>query len=158
MKDLHINLIAKSVASSKSKPLVVQLKLKSKDETQKKYLENQIKDGNSTTEFGPELCLLDKNGNVCSEEMRWWLSKQIKVIDKEEGGPYNQYIGLDNKYAIINQGQNDEQLIQIEGFDVSYYVESFSHEIISHGEEIVDAILKDFNTNEVEYVKGNNIN
>ena len=153
MKDLHINIIAKSVASSKSKPLMVQMKLKSKDDIQKKYLEGLMEGGNLVVESGPQLRLLDKNGNVCSEEMRWWLPKHINVLDKEEGGPYNQYIELDNKYVLINQGKYDEQLIQVEGFDISYYVESFSHEIITHGEEIVEAILKDFNTNEVEYVK-----
>ena len=153
MKDLHLNIIAKSVASSKSKPLVVQMKLKAEDDIQKKYLVDLIKGGNLAVESGQELCLLDKNGNVCSEEMRWWLPKQIKVLDKEEGGPYNQYIELDNKYVLVNQGRQDEQLIQVEGFDISYYVESFSHEIISYGEEIVEAILKDFKTNEVEFVK-----
>lgn len=153
MKDLHLHIIAKTVASSEDKPLRVQLKLKSEDDIQRKYLEEQIKGGNLTIESGPKLRLLDKNGNVCSEEMRWWLPKQIKVLDKEDGGPYTQDIKLDDRYVIVNQGKHDEQLIQIEGFDVSYYVESYSHEIISHGEEIVDAILKDFNTNEVEYVK-----
>lgn len=153
MKDLHINIIAKTVASSEDKPLMVQLKLKPKDENQRIYLNELIKGGNLAIESGPKLCLLDRNGNVCSEEMRWWLPKQIKVLEKEEGGPYNQYIKLDDKYVMVNEGKNDQQLIQVEGFDVSYYVESYSHEIISHGEEIVDAILKDFNTNEVEYVK-----
>jgi hypothetical protein len=39
------------------------------------------------------------------------------------------------------------------GIEATYYVESYSKEIISHGEEIVQIILKDYASNDVEYVQ-----
>jgi hypothetical protein len=103
----------------------------------------------------PDLCLLDENGQVASEEMRWWLPKQINALDKKEGGPYTQNMKLENKYILLNEGEQDEELVEIDELEITYFVESYSEEVISHGEDIVDAILKDFNTNDVEYVKRN---
>lgn len=60
---------------------------------------------------------------------------------------------LEGKYLLVNEGEPDEELIEVDRVKITYFVESFSEEVICYGEQIVDAILKDFNTNDVEYVK-----
>jgi len=153
MKDLYINITAKTIVSSENKPLMFQIRLKPKDEVHRAYISELLENGQLELESGLELCLLNKDGNVCSEEMRLWLPRHLKVLDKKEGGPYFQQIQLEDKYILANKGLHNEQLLQVDSFDVSFYVESYSRDIIRHGEEIVEAILKDFNTSEVEFVK-----
>lgn len=155
MKDIHIKIIAKTVISTEDKPLSVQVKIKAKDEEQRVRLERLEKTGRLNIPSVPDLCLLDEDGQVASEEMRWWLPKQINTLDKEEGGPYIQNMKLENKYILLNEGEQDEERVEIDELEITYFVESYSNEVISHGEDIVDAILKDFNTNDVEYVKRN---
>lgn len=155
MKDIHIKIIAKTVVSTEDKPLSVQVKLKAKDEAQRLRLEKLNDVGRLNVPSVPDLCLLDENGQVASEEMRWWLPKQINALDKEEGGPYTQNMKLEDKYILLNEGEQDQELVAIDELEITYFVESYSEEVISHGEDIVDAILKDFNTNDVEYVKRN---
>lgn len=65
-------------------------------------------------------------------------------------------IKLEDKYILVNEGGQDEVLVAVDGLKVTHFVESFSDEVISHGEQIVDAILKDFNSKDVEYVKRKN--
>jgi hypothetical protein len=155
MKDIHIKIIANTVVSTEDKPLSVQVKIKAKDESQRVRLEKLKDVGRLNVPSVPDLCLLDENGQVASEEMRWWLPKQINALDKKEGGPYTQNMKLENKYILLNEGEQDEELVEIDELEITYFVESYSEEVISHGEDIVDAILKDFYTNDVEYVKRN---
>ena len=77
----------------------------------------------------------------------------LREFLNHDGGPYLQQIELKDKFVLLNAGDPDQELVQVIGIEVSYFVESFSHEVILHGAQVVDAILKDFNTNEVEYVK-----
>lgn len=149
VKDIHIVIIAKTVVSSEEKPLTVKVVLKPKDESQRVRLGS----GRMNVPSGPDLRFHDKEGHIISEEMRWWLPKQLVTLEKEDGGPYTQEIKLEDKYLLINENAPDEELVEVDELIVSYFVESFSEEVISHGEQIVGAILKDFNTAEVEYVK-----
>lgn len=155
MKDIHIKIVAKSVVSTEDKPLSVQVKIKAKDNLQKVRLEKLNDAGSLNVPSVPDLCLLDENGQVASEEMRWWLPRQINTLDKEEGGPYTQNMKLEGKNIMINEGELDEELVAIDELEITYFVEAYSREVISHGANIVDAILKDYNTNNTEYVKRN---
>lgn len=151
IKDVYINCNAKMI--NNDKPVSVNVILKAKDEKQLKHINKLQQDGKLSAHLGASECLLDKDGKVASEEMRCWLPKQLEILDKEDGGPYNQEIELEQKYILINKGYPDEELIQVDKLKITYFVESFSEEIISHGEQIVETILKDFNSNDVEYVK-----
>ncbi|MGP4073235.1 restriction endonuclease [Piscibacillus sp. B03] len=153
IKDIHINIIAKTLASSEDKPLSVQMFLRAENEEQRVHLQKFQEYGRLNAPSGPDLQFLDKNGQVVCEEIRWWLPKHIDTLNKEDGGPYSQDIKLEDKYVLINEGEQGETLVAVDGLKVTYYVESYSNEVISHGEQIVEAILKEFNTNDVEYVK-----
>lgn len=153
IKDIHITITAKTVASSEEKPLAVKVVIKPKDEPQRVRLEALMQSGRMNIPSGPDMRFYDKEGHIISEEMRWWLPKQLVTLDKEDGGPYTQEVKLEDKYLLVNENDLDEELVEVDNLIITYYVESFSEEIISHGEQIVEAILKDFNADEVEYVK-----
>ena len=61
---------------------------------------------------------------------------------------------LRNYQIYINEGQPGEELVKVGGLKVEYFVETLdSIEKVIHGEEVVKAILKDYSTGDVEYVK-----
>ncbi|MGM3305308.1 hypothetical protein ACSQ6I_04850 [Anabaena sp. WFMT] len=94
-------------------------------------------------------CLLDKDGAVCTEQMQWWLPKNLDLLEKEDGRIYEEIIPLKEKYVLVN----GQELVKINEIKVSYYVHSLSDEIIIHGKEVIEAVLKDFGTDEAEYFK-----
>ena len=153
IKDIHLNIVAKSVSSCEKTPLTAQLFIKSETPEQEKRLEQLNKAGELTIPSGADICFLDKNGDISTEEMRWFLPKLIETLDKDDGGPYTQRIPLENKYLYINEGTSNQELVEIMGIEATYYVESYSEEIISHGEEVVEIILKDYVSNDVEHVQ-----
>lgn len=85
--------------------------------------------------------------------MRWFLPKLIDTVNKDDGGPYKQNIPLGGKYIYLNEGRADKELIEVVAIEANYYVESFSDEVILHGEEVVELILKDFQSDNVEHVQ-----
>lgn len=153
VKNIHITITAKTVVSREDKPLSVQMNLRSKDEVQRKHLNQLLQSEHFKIPSGPDLCFYDEFGQVASEEMRWWLPKQLDILNKDEGGPYKQEIKLEDKYLLVDEGKPSEILIGVDSLNATYYVEDYSEEIINHGVDIVEAILKDFFTDDVDHVK-----
>ena len=57
-------------------------------------------------------------------------------------------------FIIINPGAPDEEFVKVHHLDVEYYVQTLDNrEILIQGEELVEAILKDFSSGDVEHVK-----
>ena len=79
------------------------------------------------------------------------VAKRASNPGQKNGGPQN--IELKDKYVFSHQGEKDQELVEAFGLKVTYFVKSYSEEIMIHGAEVVEAILKDFKTGEVEYVK-----
>lgn len=153
VKNININLIAKSVISTKDKPLTASLYIQPIDDAQEKRIEILKQAGRFNVQPRPDLRFLDKDGLPASEEMKWWLPSKLEVLHKEDGGPYTQRIELDNKFVMVNEGEPDQELIKVIGVIATFFVESATTETTIYGEDIVEAILKDFNTNEVEHIK-----
>lgn len=152
IKDIHLHLTAKSVVSSEDKPLTTKVFISPIDTDQEARLNTFNERGGIAIPNGADVCFLDANGNIATEEMRWWLPRQLKTLDKEDGGPYSQKIELNEKYISVNI-DGKEELVRVIGLEVTYFVESYSQETVSHGEELVEAILKDYNTGTTEHVK-----
>lgn len=152
IKDIHLNLVAKSVSSSEETPLTAKLFIKTSSPEQEKRLEAQSNTGKLDIPSGANICFLDQNGEVSTEEMRWFLPKSLNTIDKEDGGPYTQKVALENKYLYVNEGTSEQELVEVMGIEATYYVETYSQEVISHGKEVVEVILKDYVSNDVEHV------
>jgi len=153
VRKLDIMIVAKTPISSEEKPIAVEMILQPESEEQKAHLEELIRSKRVDIPSDPKMCLLDRNGNTVGEELRYLLPHHLNVLDKEDGGPYVQEIPLTDKYVLINPGKSYEMLMKISKLIVTFYVGSTSNEIILHGDQIVEVILKDFLSGEVEYVK-----
>jgi hypothetical protein len=156
IKDIHLNIIAKAPKSTPDMPISISLFLSPDSDEQKTKIDRLQQEGKLNVPSGPDMCLLDKNAVPITEEMKWWLPKQLNMLDKEPGGPYEQCIEFKDKYILINPESDEEQLVKTIGMKVKYWVEELdTKEMIIHGSEIVKTILKDFSTNETEYVERN---
>lgn len=153
VRNIDIMILAKTVLSSEDKPISVEIILQPESEEQNSRLEELMRFNRLDIASDPTMCFLDRNGNTSSEELRYFLPYNLDVFNKEDGGPYTQEIPLDDKYVLINLGEPDEILIKISKLIVTFYVGSTSSEIILHGDQIVEVILKDFISGEVEYLK-----
>ncbi len=152
IKDVKLNLIIKSAVSAVTKPITVEMFIRPSSKEQEARLKQAQNVGGLSIVAGPELQFLDKAGVSATEEMCWWLPKQLKVLEKGPGGPYEQVIELQGKYANCPVNGKNE-LIEVISLKVKYYVEEMRSEIAIHGDDIVRAILKDFPSGNVEHVQ-----
>ncbi len=156
IKDIHITLTTRSVVSTNENPIQMSIKLKGINVAQQERLseaKHQINDQIAET---ASLRFVDKKGIPITEEMRWWLPKHLNTLDKPTGGPYEERIYLEDHYLPINLGFGIE-FACVESVTVKFYVKLIDkRESCNYGEQIVKAILKDFLSKEVEYVKINN--
>ncbi|MEW6265857.1 MAG: restriction endonuclease [Thermodesulfobacteriota bacterium] len=154
IKEIRLRITAKAPVSTFEKPISTYLVIESSSDDQKIRLDNLKKEEKLHMPSGPDIKFFNSDGEECTEEMRWWLPKNLNVLDKDDGGPYEQTIILDEKYIYINRGEPSEELVKAACLKVQFYVETLdSVESVIHGEEIVQAILKDYATGNVEYVK-----
>ncbi|WP_052241787.1 restriction endonuclease [Plesiomonas shigelloides] len=155
IKDIHVSIKAKTVLNSEDNPLVAQLDIEPTSSEQKERLLDLQERGLLLVPSGADLRFLDSEGNISTDEMRWFLPRELVTIDKDDGGPYTQNIELEDKYLLVNKDTADQELIKVSRIVVTYYVESFDHETIRYGEDIVNMILKDYSSNELEHVHRN---
>ncbi len=153
IRKVDINLIVKTAVSTEEKPITVDMLIRPSSKEQEARLKPAQKVGGLKIVAGPNLQFLDNAGIPATEEMRWWLPKQLKILENSSGGPYEQTIELQGKYVNLPVNGKDE-LVETIGIKVKYYVEEMRiHEIAIHGDDIVRAILKDFPSGNVEHVQ-----
>jgi hypothetical protein len=100
-----------------------------------------------------KLVLLNRDGTPKTERFAYWLQRQLKIPDKVGGGPYFERIVLTDHYYPINAGQANQELVPIDGLEVEFWVdESVSDTITFHAFQVVEAILRDHFTGEIEHV------
>ena len=158
VKDIHINLIAKAPVSTSDKPISLSILLGPESEEQENIIKTLQKEGKLNIPSSPDMCFVDNSRVPITEEMRWWLPKQLNVLDKEPGGPYEQVIELKDTFVITNPEEDSEQIVKVKGVKVTYWTEELDvREIILHGDEVVNAILKDFSTGETENGNGSSL-
>jgi hypothetical protein len=154
IKDITVIMTAKSAVSSKEHPIQVTCQAEPVDRIQAEQLLKFLNKGVPIAPSGPETVFVDKDGNPIADEMRWWLPRKLHVRDKEDGGPYEEIIELENHY--VNSGIPDlaNPFVRVKKLKVVYWVESKDiREIKIHGEEIVKAVLIDNMSGDHEYVK-----
>lgn len=156
IKNIHTHFEMSTLSSRDGRKLSVKVFLNAGNEDETKRLNRLIESGESNISLSLESHFLNEDYEIVSEKIEDWLLRQLKILDKEEGGPYIETISLKDKYILINEGEVDEVLIGVDKLEVTYYVEKSTIETISYGEQIVDTILRDFDTQDVEYVKRNN--
>lgn len=60
---------------------------------------------------------------------------------------------MEDCYLVLDDGQPDSERVKVSHFDVTYHVQASSQTRSLYGDEVVDMILKDFESGEHEYVK-----
>lgn len=149
IKDIHVALHFRSAVSTPDKPIKVTLNLKAKNKEQEIRISNAKSDDN-----GLQIKFYDKSGIARTEDLISWLPRQLKVLDQKDGGPYKAIVPTPDFWIYINQGQEGEELVEVSGLGVEYYVETIQiREFTTYGEEVVESILRDNSSGEIEYIK-----
>lgn len=153
VKDVRIRIAARSVVSTEEQPIVITLYFKPADKPQETRLQRLINEGRGATS-GPGMMLLDRDGNPKTEEMRYWLPRNLDVLSKLDGGPQEQKLSLEDSFLYFAEGSPDQELVQVDALVVTYYVETTDTNTVElHGEQIVEAVLKDQFSGKVEHIK-----
>lgn len=152
VKEIRLNVIPRVPVSNEEHPIVSNMYLRPNNEEQKLRLNAAVAVDPQIGQIIPSLRFLDSNGVSITDEMRWWIPNQLKVLEQADGGPYKRSIELKNHYIKANLGKGQE-LIQVIGVVIEYYVETLdSEEILMNAAETVEAILKDCESGEWEHI------
>ncbi|WP_421243113.1 restriction endonuclease [Aeromonas enteropelogenes] len=152
IKEIHINMIPRVPVSNETHPIVCSLYLRPASEEQELRLKNANGQSPELVHANPSMRFLGKDGQSITEELRWWIPRQLNVLEREDGGPYKQPVELTDHYISADLG-NGIELVQVIGVVIDYYVETLqSHQVVLDATETVSAILKDFESGEWEHV------
>lgn len=153
IKGVHINLHPRVPVSSEEKPIVCELYLRPRDDLQEKLLHAAASQNPNLVRASPDLQFLNSSGEPATEELRWWLPRQLDVLAHEDGGPYVQKIRLDDHFVLVDLGRGHE-LVQVIGLNVTFHVETLDSEsVVYDAAQTVSAILKDFESGDWEHVQ-----
>lgn len=152
VKTLNVRMTARVPVSTEDKPIECELFLRPKDQSQEQRLVTAAANNPDLVGATPSLRFLGMDGEPREDELRWWLPRQLSVLDKVDGGPYKQEVPLDDHYVRADLGQGPE-LVQAIGAAITYYVETLGTEEFScDAEQTVAEILRDFDTGDWEHV------
>jgi hypothetical protein len=151
-KTVRINLIPRVPVSNEQHPIVCTLVLRPDSLEQQARLKGSGPVTAGLIRATPHLRFLGKDGGPITEELMWWLPRQLDVLGYKDGGPYEKSIELTEHYVPANLGSGPE-LIQVIGVVIQFYVQTLeSTEIIVNAAETVSMILKDFDSGAWEHV------
>ncbi len=150
IRDIHLRMTAKVPVSTPERPISLEFELEEAEHANIQTVVALLTDW-LTPERTPNLCWVNAEGIPISERLADWLPQQLSVLDRPEGGPYEQRIPLRDYYLAPDCAADP---LRIAAVRVCYWVEIIAmDEIVMHGMEIVEAILKDDCTGEIEFVK-----
>jgi hypothetical protein len=150
IKDIQINIKAIGLASTLEKAPRVGMFFPANTP---QAIKDALEKGELTFAQGPDTVFLNDRSEPITEEFRYWIPKSVVDIGKGAGGPYTKAISLSDHYIRCVDKTGALHLVKVEGVTITYHLEEFDvSEVVIAGEEVVDAILKDFNSGEVEHV------
>lgn len=149
---IHINMTPRVPVSNETHPIVCSLYLHPASDEQEVRLKSASEQSPELVHATPSMRFLGKDGQPITEELRWWIPRQLNVLEREDGGPYKQPVELTDHYISADLG-NGIELVQVISVVIDYYVETLpSHQIVFDATETVSAILKNFESGEWEHV------
>lgn len=152
VKEIRLNIIPRVPVSNEEHPIACNMFLRPNSEEQEARLKTATLINPQLDQISPSLQFLDKKGEPITDEMRWWIPQQLKVLEQADGGPYKQSVELQNHFIKADLG-NGLELVQVIGVVIEYYVETLeSEEIIINAAATVEAILRDFESGDWEHV------
>ena len=152
IKKIQVNFTPRVPVSTEERPIVCQLHLQPASDEQDTRLIVAMANNPHLVEADPSLQFVDGSGAPVTDELRWWIPRQLNVLDHEDGGPHEQRVKLTDHYVQADLGAGPE-LVQVIGVVIQFYVEPWdSEQVVVDATETVSAILKDFETDEWDYV------
>lgn len=151
VKTIKVDFEVNALVSSPERPVAVATHMVALDEAQVQRI-SALRESNRLGIGDPaKMQFYNSAREPVDEVLGWWLPRQLPGTTA--GGPYEAKIPLTDKYILVNPGEQDEELIMVSHLDVIYYLEQIDRrEIAVHGEDIVKAILKDFESGEIEHI------
>lgn len=150
IKEIHVNIKAVRLVSTQEKAPRVEMFFPSDTSLP---IKDALGKGELSFANGPDMVFLNAHGDPITDEFRRWLPKSLADDGKGAGGPYTKTIPLSDHYASCNDKSGVSHIVKVAGIKITYHREELDiREILIAGEEVVEAILKDFNSGEIEYV------
>jgi hypothetical protein len=154
IKTIRAEIAAKVLVSTDERPVVVTIIFEVADDIEKQQFVEDVNAGAIAVTLDPTTCFFDNDGNQISEELAYWIPRNVDCLSKADGGPYRQAIELPDHYVYVRTDTGDSMLRKIRGVVVTYFVGTIhSEEFVIDGEDVVEAILKDTVTNELDFTK-----
>lgn len=154
VKDIETTIIVKNLVSTNDKPVLLTFELGVKDQAQGQRIE-RMKEQNRFSYTGnpAEMMLYTSSGDEIAQ-LGWWIPNQLDILSHEPGGPYIEKIQTQNVWIRLNEGSDDEEMLPLISVTATYFVENFDERKFRIlGKEIVQAILKDSKSGEIEHIK-----
>jgi hypothetical protein len=158
MRDFHFIVDAKWVDPAypvTTKTVLDMSDLDPTDIDRAKRILELIQDGKLNAHSFQETRFENSLGNAIDTKEIWLhIQKQMRVAELDTGGPYNAHVATEDCYVVLNAGEPNAERLKVSHFDVTYHIGASDPETWSvYGDEVVDMILKDFESGEHEYVK-----
>jgi len=100
-----------------------------------------------------DLILFDRDGKPKTGPFADWLQRNLKIAGRDIGGPYTERISLEDHCFPINLGKPNQELVPLDGIDVKFWIAGADETIAFHANQLVEAILRDEFTGEVEHIQ-----
>ncbi|MFZ0888878.1 MAG: restriction endonuclease [Candidatus Binataceae bacterium] len=147
VRNINVNIHIKMLWNDRDHPVSVAPHWVVRDEEQATRLRTVRQDDDSWFQQ-----IFDSKGNVRITEIGSWLGRQLPVLEKEQGGPYQHSIDLSDAFFRLTLGDGSTELFQASKLDVTYYVTAAEEKLSIWGDEVVRYILRDFLSGQVEHV------
>lgn len=151
IKTIVINMTPRIPVSNDEHPIACSMYMQPSSDEQEGRLQAAIGRNASVSHADPFSTFLDNDGQPNTEELRFWIPRQLDVLSCEDGGPYKKSVRLDEHYVAADLGSGPE-LIKVIGVVIEFWVETLqSQQVIVDATLAVDAILKDYHSGEWEH-------
>jgi len=156
VKNIAVKIHAVALATSPDKCPQVTSILGLETDEEVAQLSADFESGKFSMPDGPSMVYVDSKGVPITDELRWWLPEQLSGDGCTEGGPFEKTIELEDHYLELKSDDGGSRRVKVSGVKIIYYYETIDvREFTIAGAEVVEAILKDFGSGEIEHVHRN---
>jgi Restriction endonuclease len=151
IKDIQVRMHILTLATSPEKAPRVELCLTADDPEE---LNIALAHKEFDPRVAPDMVFVNAEGVPITEQFRYWLPRQLAGGGNTAGGPFTKQIPLTDHFILVNTKDGKTRIVKVAGLTVQYhYEEQNIPDLVIAGEQVVQAILRDFNTGEVEHVR-----
>ncbi len=94
---------------------------------------------------------VDAEGVPVSEPLGKWLDQNVPILQRDPGGPYESTIQTPGKFIQMKRADGTDVRVPVESVVVIYHVSEYRTQVKVSGDDGVEAVLRDFQTGDVEY-------